>query len=239
MAGPAPIATGLDAATRRLFEDEKKRLEEAKNKPVMPPAAQAAPTIPLSEQRKGLADTIGKFAREEIAVNPQQLVESGAGMGVSRDQIRSLYQKYRSEFQSNLPEGYTPKTANALGESQLKVKYASQFETQKQPTPAAPASNAGQMASTQNEPLGSAMMGASGVQGAVGGLSRGPSRTGGTPIGRMSSDDRMSQIATNLLRRAYRERQREASVLNAEEDAFNRVYGGGGELKQMPFFQNK
>jgi hypothetical protein len=251
MAGPAPIATGINEDTRRLLEEEKKKLEMAKQEKSAMPSPNMATQAPVSqlEGRKELADILKKAAREEIGFDPQALVKSGESLGVSRSQISDLFGKYRSEFKANLPEGYTPRTSNTLGESATGLKYASQFETQKpatSPTPVAPVSptapafptlNLDRLAAMQNEPMGSVSIGATGVQGAVGGLAQGQSRTGGTPIGRGSSRDRNVQIAVNILGRAYRERQRTAAELKAEEDAYNRVYGVEEfGIKKMPYF---
>ena len=101
--------------------------------------------------------------------------------------------------------------------------YGGMYDTQKAPTPnetkvATPMLD--QYDRYQNTPIGSSPMGA------TGGLAKGPSRTGGTPIGAMSQSDRMREITkANLLRDAS-ERRRQSALLRAEEDAYNQVYGG-------------
>lgn len=131
MAGPAPISTGINEDTRRLLEEEKKKLELAKQAKTAAPSPTTSTQTPVSqlEGRQELAGVLKKAAREEIGFDPQSIVKSGEALGVSRGQISDLYSKYRSEFKSNLPEGYTPKTSNTLGESSTGLKFASQFET--------------------------------------------------------------------------------------------------------------
>jgi hypothetical protein len=151
MAGPAPIATGINEDTRRLFEEGKKKLELAKQAKTAAPTPTTATQAPVSqlEGRKELADILKKAAKEQIAFNPQSIVKSGESFGVSRGQISDLYGKYRSEFKSNLPEGYTPQIANNLGESSTGLKFASQFETKDQPTEPQPQATTQQMAEKQ------------------------------------------------------------------------------------------
>jgi hypothetical protein len=55
------------------------------------------------DKRKELASILKQFARREVKVNPEDLVKSGATMGVSRSQLSNLYQQYRKDFQNNPP----------------------------------------------------------------------------------------------------------------------------------------
>jgi len=66
------------------------------------------PEIDL-EKRKELAGVLKQFARGEIKTDPEGLVSAGEEIGVSRDQIRSLYNQYRNEFRDNPPENYPNK----------------------------------------------------------------------------------------------------------------------------------
>jgi hypothetical protein len=56
------------------------------------------------DKRKELASILKQFARAEVRVDPEQMVKSGAEMGVSRGQLSGLYKKYREDFKANPPE---------------------------------------------------------------------------------------------------------------------------------------
>lgn len=213
------------------------------------------PEIDL-DKRKELASVLKQFARDEVKVNPEQMVKSGESMGVSRSQLSNLYQQYRKDFEANPPEDWlyvqNSKSTNTnqmadtntgtsspatrdISDEDRKLIYNSQAvqrgvsplsriisagtsgrtETQggyrsvlvrardigdKGPdripsTSTAQGGNRSALGSSpstprldrldamQGTPMGSALIGASGVQGARGGLAKGPSRTGGTPIG--------------------------------------------------------
>jgi hypothetical protein len=65
------------------------------------------------DKRKELASVLKQFARNEIKVNPEDMVKSGATMGVSRGQLSNLYQQYRKDFLNNPPEGLAANTPPA------------------------------------------------------------------------------------------------------------------------------
>jgi hypothetical protein len=56
------------------------------------------------DKRKELASVLKQFARNEVKVNPEDMVKAGATMGVSRGQLSNLYQQYRKDFQNNPPQ---------------------------------------------------------------------------------------------------------------------------------------
>jgi hypothetical protein len=122
----------------------------------------------------------------------------------------------------------------------------------------APTPRLDRLAAMQGTPMGSVSIGASGVQGATGGLAKGRSRTGGTPLGGSStgfspfgggtsSAKMMNNIASANLYFAAAERQRQLKEQEAEERGFNRANGnaapnpmggieGGSEYGKMPYF---
>ena len=122
----------------------------------------------------------------------------------------------------------------------------------------APTPRLDRLAAMQGTPMGSVSIGASGVQGATGGLAKGRSRTGGTPLGGSStgfspfgggtsSAKMMNNIASANLYFAAAERQRQLKEQEAEERGFNRANGnaapnpmggieGGSEYRKMPYF---
>lgn len=108
MAGPA--LTSLPPDVRKRFEEEKARLAAAK---ANPPTAPAAPEASRLEKRQELGSVLKQFARDEVKVDPEQMVKIGADVGVSRGQLGDLYKKYRSEFEAEAPEGSAPALAKA------------------------------------------------------------------------------------------------------------------------------
>jgi hypothetical protein len=158
------------------------------------------------DKRKELASVLKQFARGEVKVNPEDMVKSGATMGVSRSQLSNLYQQYRKDFQNNPPQdlmGDTPPTGTTptqpslfSGEYQKEGPVKGPFITSTTPAatptqaPPAGTQDSGpatprldRLAAMQGTPMGSVSIGAKGVQGATGGLARGSSPTRGTPIG--------------------------------------------------------
>lgn len=109
MAGPA--LTSLPSDVRKRFEEEKARLAAAK---ANPPTAPAAPEASRLEKRQELGSILKQFARDEVKVDPEQMVKIGADIGVSRGQLSGLYKKYRSEFEAEAPEGSAPALAKAV-----------------------------------------------------------------------------------------------------------------------------
>jgi hypothetical protein len=122
----------------------------------------------------------------------------------------------------------------------------------------APTPRLDRLAAMQGTPMGSVSIGASGVQGATGGLAKGRSRTGGTPLGGSStgfspfgggtsSAKMMNNIASANLYFAAAERQRQLKEQEAEERGFNRANGnaasnpmggieGGSAYRKEPYF---
>ena len=159
------------------------------------------------DKRKELASVLKQFARNEVKVNPEDMVKAGATMGVSRSQLSNLYQQYRKDFQANPPESATSMAASTppagtpapMGVREGPVMGRtpdstppSYFQTPSgaDTTPATTAQDRGpatprldRLAAMQGTPMGSVSIGAKGVQGATGGLAKGTSPTGGTPIG--------------------------------------------------------
>jgi hypothetical protein len=175
------------------------------------PSAYTPPKNPEElDKRKELASVLKQFARGEVKVNPEDMVKSGATMGVSRNQLSNLYQQYRKDFQNNPPQdlmGDTPPTGTTptpptgttptpptgttptqpslfSGEYQKEgpVKGPSITST----TPAATLTQAppdSGPATPRLDRLGEAIDRLVAMQGTTGGLARGSSPTRGTPIG--------------------------------------------------------
>jgi hypothetical protein len=216
------------------------------------------------DKRKELASVLKQFARGEVKVNPEDMVKSGATMGVSRNQLSNLYQQYRKDFQNNPPmdliggpEGFavfgeklglkpptTPPTGTPTGttptqpslfsgeyqrEGPVKGPFITSTTPAATPTQAPPAGTQDRgpetkgldrLAAMQGTPMGSVSIGAKGVQGATGGLARGSSPTGGTPIGRGAGKNLMGNIAANLLYRAAEDRKNQNEILRAQIEAY-------------------
>jgi hypothetical protein len=218
------------------------------------PSAYTPPKNPEElDKRKELASVLKQFARGEVKVNPEDMVKSGATMGVSRNQLSNLYQQYRKDFQNNPPQdlmGDTPPTGTTptqpslfSGEYQKEgpVKGPSITST----TPAATLTQAppdSGPATPTLDRLGESIDRLVAMQGATGGLARGSSPTRGTPIGggmgvgaspfgtRSSAARRMNNIAGANLFRAEQERfqQQEQQnlgneMIRAEIDAYKKA----------------
>jgi hypothetical protein len=191
--------------------------EERGKSPTIPLPTEALPQQPSSlgsslsapapmnvTTRQGLAGMLKQFARGETKEKPEDLVALGATVGVSRKQLSDLYGKYRKEFNAE-----------------------SATSTQDR-GPATPRLD--RLAAMQGTPMGSVSIGAKGVQGATGGLARGSSPTGGTPIGggmgvgaspfgtRSSAARRMNNIAGANLFRAEQERFQQQEQQNLENE---------------------
>jgi hypothetical protein len=226
------------------------------------PSAYTPPKNPEElDKRKELASVLKQFARGEVKVNPEDMVKSGATMGVSRNQLSNLYQQYRKDFQNNPPQdlmGDTPPTGTTptgttptgtptqpslfSGEHQfewggstrgtpmpVKGPFITSTTPAATPTQAPPAGTQDsgpatprldRLAAMQGTPMGSVSIGAKGVQGATGGLARGSSPTGGTPIGRGAGKNLMGNIAANLLYRAAEDRKNQNEILRAQIEAY-------------------
>lgn len=219
------------------------------------------------DKRKELASVLKQFARNEVKVNPEDMVKAGATMGVSRSQLSNLYQQYRKDFQANPPESMqTPMAAGTppagtpapvgVEEGPVMVTPAGRiyFQTPSgaDTTPATTAQDSGpatprlnRLAAMQGTPMGSVSIGAKGVQGATGGLAKGSSPTGGTPIGggsgigaspfgtRSSSARRMNNIVGANLFFAAQNRRRQLEKQAAKERAFNTTYGNQSPLPNI------
>ena len=232
------------------------------------------------DKRKELASVLKQFARGEVKVNPEDMVKAGATMGVSRSQLSNLYQQYRKDFQANPPESATSMAASTppagtpapMGVREGPVMGTpagtppSYFQTPSgaDTTPATTAQDSGpatprldRLAAMQGTPMGSVSIGAKGVQGATGGLARGTSPTGGTPIGRGigigaspfgtkgSAARQMNNIVGAEMFRAEQKRlkaQEKQRLDDLEQRARIDAYINANkppEYKQMPFFENK
>jgi hypothetical protein len=156
--------------------------------------------------RQGLAGMLKQFARGETKEKPEDLIALGATVGVSRKQLSDLYGKYQKEF---------------------KAESATSTQDRGPATP-----RLDRLAAMQGTPMGSASIGASGVQGATGGLARGSSPTGGTPIGRSSGISaspfgtrssaarQMNNIMGANLFKAQEERNLQNILTKAQIDAY-------------------
>jgi hypothetical protein len=247
MAGPA--LTSLPPDVRKRFEEEKARLAAAKANPPTAPTAPAAPEASRLEKRQELGSILKQFARDEVKVDPEQMVKIGADIGVSRGQLSGLYKKYRSEFEAEAPEGSAPALAKMSQEANKQTPVAATAAENRLFTP-----NLDNLSQMQNKPIGSSSaltrydkntgQPIRGVQGAVGGLETRPS---GTQIGgrRSSLPKEMQNIAAANLYRAEQELllQNEQIALDREEqrariDAFLKMNKPpeDGETKQMPYF---
>ena len=184
------------------------------------------------------------------------MVKAGATMGVSRGQLSNLYQQYRKDFQANPPESMqTPMAASTppagtpapMGVEEGPVMGTpastppSYFQTPSgaDTTPATIAQDSGpatprldRLAAMQGSPMGSVSIGAKGVQGATGGLARGTSPTGGTPIGggsgigaspfgtKGSAARQMNAIVGANLFKAQEDRDLQNLLTKAQVDAY-------------------
>ena len=145
------------------------------------------------DARKDLASTLKQFARGETQVDSEQMVKDASAIGVSREQLSGLYKEYRKEYDK---ETEAKKSEEFYNRPSALTRYDKKT----------------------GEPV-RGVQGASGVQGAVGGLSKGPSPTGGTPIGRggrSSLPKEMQNIAAANLYRAGQDR-----ILQNEQQALN------------------
>jgi hypothetical protein len=171
------------------------------------------------EKRKILASALKDFAAGSSPETAESLTSQGEKIGVTRNQLSNLYNQYKKQGVTATPLSAGPEMfgppATLAG-----APATSPVPEIKKPQQSLASADLYE----ESNGMGSVSIGATGVQGATGGLSRGTSRIGGTPIGRGSKKDRMGDIATNLLMNAYKERQRENAALKAEEDAYNRIY---------------
>ena len=147
-----------------------------------------------------------QFARGETKEKPEDLIALGATVGVSRKQLSDLYGKYQKEF---------------------KAESATSTQDRGPATP-----RLDRLAAMQGTPMGSVSIGAKGVQGATGGLARGSSPTGGTPIGRSSGISaspfgtrssaarQMNNIMGANLFKAQEERNLQNILTKAQIDAY-------------------
>lgn len=193
--------------------------EERGKSPTIPLPTDALPKQPSSlgsslnapapmnvTTRQGLAGMLKQFARGETKEKPEDLIALGETVGVSRKQLSDLYGKYQKEF---------------------KAESASSTQDRGPATP-----RLDRLAAMQGTPMGSVSIGAKGVQGATGGLAKGPSRTGGTPIGRgigigaspfgsrSSAARQMNAIVGANLFKAQEDRDLQNLLTKAQVDAY-------------------
>lgn len=193
--------------------------EERGKSPTIPLPTDALPKQPSSlgsslnapapmnvTTRQGLAGMLKQFARGETKEKPEDLIALGETVGVSRKQLSDLYGKYQKEFK-----------AESAASTQNKG-------------PATPRLD--RLAAMQGSPMGSVSIGAKGVQGATGGLARGTSPTGGTPIGggsgigaspfgtKGSAARQMNAIVGANLFKAQEDRDLQNLLTKAQVDAY-------------------
>ena len=203
------------------------------------------------DKRKLLGQAVWKMALGDSAGTADSLVKEGEKLGVSRNQLSNLYQQYKSSKDIAGSLGSPNQFANdfEFAEERRKLDIRNkQFEkeerVEEENKKNAEFFNRPSALTRYDKNTGEPVRG---VQGAVGGLSRGTSPTGGTPIGgggRSSLPKEMQNIAAANLYRAGQQRamQNEQIALDREEqrariDAFLRMNKPpeGGEIKQMPF----
>ena len=225
------------------------------------------------EKRKVLASALKDFAAGNSPETAQSLMAQGEKIGVTRNQLSNLYNQYKKEGVTSTPLSAPPE---AYGPPSALANQTTPSPTTT-PSPAEPSSmfsdygvregpvfaNAGpetkgldRLAAMQGTPMGSVSIGAKGVQGATGGLAKGPSRTGGTPIGRgigigaspfgsrSSAARQMNAITGANLFRAEQERFQQQEQQNlenerirAEIDAYKKA-NRPPEYTKQPAFEN-
>ena len=191
----------------------------------------------MLNKRRDLASRL--FQAKQAGKTMEEALASESGVDVGNLQKGSVDTK--------MGTGLTEEEVAGFAERLYAGKYGGQSAT---PTAA--------QGSGSGTPMGSVSIGASGVQGATGGLAKGRSRTGGTPLGGSStgfspfgggtsSAKMMNNIASANLYFAAAERQRQLKEQEAEERGFNRANGnaapnpmggieGGSEYRKMPYF---
>lgn len=214
------------------------------------------------------------------------LAAQGEKLGITRKELSNAYNFYKRQGYKttkldgtvvNIPPAGTPATTPAATPAPMGVEEGpvmgrtpdstppSYFQTPSgaDTTPATTAQDSGpatprldRLAAMQGTPMGSVSIGAKGVQGATGGLAKGPSRTGGTPIGRgigigaspfgsrSSAARQMNAITGANLFRAEQERLQQQEQQNlenerirAEIDAYKKA-NRPPEYTKQPAFEN-
>jgi hypothetical protein len=222
-------------------------------------------------QAKQAGKTMEEALTSESGVNVGNLqkgsVDTKMGTGLTEEEIAGFAERlYAGKYGG---QSATPTAAQGSGsvfDQQEKVAQAASAASGAFGGPnsrgassqyQAPTPRLDRLAAMQGTPMGSVSIGASGVQGATGGLAKGRSRTGGTPLGGSStgfspfgggtsSAKMMNNIASANLYFAAAERQRQLKEQEAEERAFNRANGNaapnpmggieGGSAYKMPYF---
>jgi hypothetical protein len=217
-------------------------------------------------QAKQAGKTMEEALTSESGVDVRNLqkgsVDTKMGTGLTEEEVAGFAERlYAGKYGG---QSTTPTTAQGSGsvfDQQEKVAQAASAASGAFGGPnsrgassqyQAPTPRLDRLAAMQGTPMGSVSIGASGVQGAIGGLAKGRSRTGGTPLGGSStgfspfgggtsSAKKMNNIASANLYFAAAERQRQLKEQEAEERGFSRVYGNAapnplGDVKKMPFY---
>ncbi|MFN4909390.1 MAG: hypothetical protein ACK5H0_10210 [Bacteroidota bacterium] len=154
----------------------------------------ASRLIAAKGQGKSMADALTSETGVDIANLQKGSVDTKMGTGLSEEEIAGYAERLFNPQQK--PSETQKPTTEQTGVAQRSI------------TPLLD-----QYDEYQKTPIGSNLIGAAG-------LGRGPSRTGGTPIGGGSKSGQMQNIAANLLYKAYRDRQREMKLMGGQEKAF-------------------
>lgn len=141
----------------------------------------------ILKNRRDMASRLFQAREKGLAKTDALASEAGVGIGGHTDP-----QNVDNTFKTNLTEQQISNFADRLyagkyGSGSKAIVEGSPSMTEPQPSKvkenASMFGGLARLESLQNRPLGSSPMGATGVQGAVGGLARGTSPTRGTPIG--------------------------------------------------------
>lgn len=220
MADPKSFAStyavpSTDEETLRKRRDLASRLFQAKQAgKSMNEAVMSESGVDIGNLQKGSVDVkMGTgLTEEEVAGFAERLYAGKYGQAGATDASKgSVFDQQEKVAQA------ASAASGAFGGPNSKGK-SSQYQA---PTP-----RLDRLAAMQGTPMGSVSIGASGVQGATGGLAKGASRTGGTPIGtKTSSANKMGDIVAANLYFASAERQRQLNEQKAKERGFNSSFG--------------
>jgi len=107
------------------------------------------------DKRKELASVLKQFARNEIKVDPEQMVKAGADMGVSRSQLSGLYQKYRKDFEANPPESTEPNVGVSPTQTGVETPRPDQYDVMQKAPIGVDTPRLNQYDAMQKAPIGS------------------------------------------------------------------------------------
>ena len=254
MADPKPLAStyavpSTDEETLRKRRDLASRLFQAKQAgKSMNEAVMSESGVDVGNLQKGSVDVkMGTgLTEEEVAGFAERLYAGKYGQaGATEASKGSIFDQQEKAAQAASTASGAFGGPNSKGTS-------SQYQV---PTP-----RLDRLAAMQGSPMGSVSIGAKGVQGATGGLARGSSPTGGTPIGggggigaspfgtKSSAARQMNAITGANLFFAAEERRRQLEEQAAREKGFNMAYGNqsppnirgyeyGRPIAKMPFYE--